>query len=170
MPSALLNGLSESFSAHSVSTILAVGPNQVVLRTRIRHILLGMYQHPSRRITRVDATAFFLIAAIVAYQLMMPPVVSLADNGDFGKVLGHFSIGSPQATQYAPVKRQFDPAYRWPSGFRSSETLLTAVAVGLSSILSKSADFDVRCIGAIHAGLFLWATYLLLPVLISRFE
>jgi len=112
-----------------------------------------------------------VIAAIVLYQLMIPPVVSLGNNGDFGKVSGHFAIGYPPDVEarYAPVKFQHAKRYDYHSEFRSSETMLAAVAAGLSSLLAKSGDFDIRCIGAVHAALFLAAIFLLLPVLAHFF-
>jgi len=98
---------------------------------------------------------------------MLPPVVSLANNGDFGKVLGHFSLGSPFTLEwyFAPVKFRFDPVFTYRAEFRSSETLLAACAIGLSSVISKSGDVDIRTIGFIHGGIFLLAVYLLIPVL-----
>jgi hypothetical protein len=119
------------------------------------------------RRTRLDAIGFILIAGIVIYQSMLPPVVSLGNNGDFGKVLGHFSLGSPFRFEvnYAPVKFHFDPVFTYHPEFRSSETLLAALAIGLSSVFSKTGDVDIRSIGAIHGGIFLLAVYLLMPVL-----
>jgi hypothetical protein len=122
------------------------------------------------RFTRLDLAGFLLIVAIVVYQSMLPPVVSLGNNGDFGKVVGHFSLGTRREVEasYAPVKYTFDPSYKYDSDFRSSKTLLAASAIAISSILSKTGDVDIRCIGAIHAAAFLLAIYLFLPVLGER--
>ena len=119
------------------------------------------------RRTRLDVIGFLLIAGIVIYQSMLPPVVSLGNNGDFGKVLGHFSLGSPLHFEalYAPVKFHFDPVFNYHAEFRSSEILLAVSAIGLSSVVSKTGDVDVRTVGAIHGGIFLLAVYLLIPVL-----
>jgi hypothetical protein len=98
---------------------------------------------------------------------MIPPVVSLGNNGDFGKISGHFSIGYPpdQENSYAPVKFQREPRYEYHAEFRTSENLLAIAAVGLSALVSKSGEFDIRAIGAIHGALFLLSIWLLLPVL-----
>jgi hypothetical protein len=121
---------------------------------------------------RVDRIAFILIAAIVVYQSMIPPVVGLGNNGDFGKISGHFSMGYPPNIEhrYAPLKMQFEPRYEYHAEFRSTENLLAIAAVRVSSIVSKTGDFDMRCIGAIHAALFLLAIWLLLPVLAFFFS
>lgn len=119
------------------------------------------------RRTQLDTIGFLLIAGIVFYQSMLPPVVSLGNNGDFGKVLGHFSLGSPVQFQhnFAPVKFRFDPAFTYHAAFRSSEIPLAAAAIGLSSVLSKTGEVDIRTVGIIHGGIFLLAVYLLIPVL-----
>jgi hypothetical protein len=121
---------------------------------------------------RADRAAFLVIAAIVVYQSMIPPVVALGNNGDFGKISGHFSFGYPPALEYryAPLKFHYDPRYEYHAEFRSTENLLAIAAVGLSAVLSKTGDFDIRCLGAIHAALLLLAVWLLLPVLAQFFS
>lgn len=115
----------------------------------------------------IDATAFLLAALILAWQLFTSPVAGLANNGDFGKILGLFGLGAPAEDEYkfAPTRYSFDPHYRFRSGFYSSETLLVAAAIGLNALCSRPGSFDLRCVGAIHAALFLTALYLLLPTL-----
>src|SRR6202021_166008 len=49
--------------------------------------------------------------------------------------------------------------------FRSSEYLIAAGAFGLSEIILRTGEVDIRIIGAIHSALFLLAIYLFLPVL-----
>ena len=121
---------------------------------------------------RSDRAAFLLIAAIIVYQTMIPPVVSLGNNGDFGKISGHFSIGYPPEieTRYAPLKWQYEPRYDYHPSFRSTENLLAIAAVGLSWLVSKSGEFDIRYVGALHAALFLLGIWLLLPVLAFFFR
>ena len=121
---------------------------------------------------RADGAAFLLIAAIVVYSSMIPPVVSLGNNGDFGKISGHFSFGYPpeQEYHYAPLKFHYEPRYNYHPSFRSTENLLAILAVGLSAVVSKTGEFDIRCLGAIHAALFLLAIWLLLPVLAHFFR
>jgi hypothetical protein len=132
--------------------------------------LLGLAQIALRLLVRrahLDTIGFLLIAGIVFYQSMLPPVVSLGNNGDFGKVLGHFSLGSPVQFQhdFAPVKFRFDPSFTYHAAFRSSEIALAAAAIGLSSVWSKTGEVDIRTVGIIHGGIFLLAVYLLIPVL-----
>ena len=106
-------------------------------------------------------------AAILCYQLLLPPVVGLADNGDFVKVIGRFGLhGKVYRTyQFIDTVYEFDPERRWVGAFYSSEILLTLPALVLNSLLSKDGTFDLRLIGIIHGALFLAALWLFAPLL-----
>ena len=105
--------------------------------------------------------------AMLCYQLMLPPVVALADNGDFGKVIGRFALFAKNNLTYrfSDTVYYFDPPHRWVSDFYSTETPLARAAIALNSALSKDGAFDIRAIGAIHCALFLLALWLLAPLL-----
>lgn len=104
---------------------------------------------------------------VICWQLMLRPVVGLANNGDFGKVLGSFGLGAPpeHAFRFADTKYDFDPRYFYKNGFFSSEFILVVPALALSAMLSKSGRFDLRCMGLIHGGLFLLAIILFVRLL-----
>lgn len=108
-----------------------------------------------------------VLAAILAFQLFVPPSVGLANNGDFSKVIGVFGLGAPSDDEfrYVHLTYHFDPQYRWKSGFYSSATLLVAAAIGLNPLFAKGGSFDLRWMGLIHGVLFLLAAYLLQELL-----
>src|ERR1700761_6784962 len=90
-----------------------------------------------------------LAAAILSYQLFVPPVVALANNGDFVKILGSFDL-YPRINQvylFADTTYEFHPDRHWVSGFYSTETPIVQVAIWLNSLLSKDGNFDIRVIG-----------------------
>jgi hypothetical protein len=111
----------------------------------------------------VLATAGFLLG----WQLMLPPVVGVANNGDFGKLLGRYSLGAPieHEADFADTRYDFNSRYHYESGFHSSESLLIGAALAVNSVLSKDGSFDLRVIGLIHALLLLTAWALFLPLL-----
>jgi hypothetical protein len=115
----------------------------------------------------IGPAALLVAAAILTWQIFVPPVVGLANNGDFGKLIGRYGLGAPSENEhwFAPTKYTFDPRYRFKSGFESSERLLVARAIRLHKLLSDSPRFDIRVMGAVHAAVFLLALALLLPVL-----
>src|SRR5690349_11584082 len=104
-----------------------------------------------------------VFAVILGVQLFVPPYLGLANNGDFSKVLGLFSLGAPREDvyKYVNLTYRFDDSYHWEAGYYSSETLLAAAPIVLKRNLSKDASFDLRWMGLVHTLLFLLAVYLL---------
>lgn len=106
-------------------------------------------------------------AAILFYQLILPPVVGLADNGDFAKVIDRFGLHAKvyRTYEFIDTVYEFHPERHWVSGFYSTEILLTIPALALNSLLSKDGTFDLRLMGIIHGTLFLTALWLFAPLL-----
>src|SRR5450432_416946 len=117
------------------------------------------------------SSAVVLAAAVflLGWQLMLPPVVGVANNGDFGKLLGRYSLGAPidHEADFADTRYEWNLRYRYESGFHSSESLPIGAALALNSVLSKDGSFDLRLMGLIHGGLLLTALALFLPLLDS---
>lgn len=116
---------------------------------------------------RLASCAFLLAVAILSFQLFVPPVIGLADNGDFSKMIGRFALRAPVEFEnaYATTKYTFSPSYWYLSGFWSCETLLLIPAVWINSTVFGDGIFDLRCAGVVHAALFLLALYLILPLI-----
>jgi hypothetical protein len=109
----------------------------------------------------------FAAAAILFYQLIIPPVVGLADNGDFPKVIGRFDLSARvhRTYQFVDTVYEFRSDKHWVSDFYSLEIALAYPALWLNSLLSKDNNFDLRCIGVVHGALFLAAVWLFAPLL-----
>ena len=91
-------------------------------------------------------------AVILSVQLLVPPIVGLANNGDFEKVMAPVGLGLPDrplrgaalvvgSTRFAVV-----PPHASRSGALYSEILLTGLAVKFNLWLSPDGDryFDIR--------------------------
>jgi len=118
--------------------------------------------------TPLRALLLTAAAAIVLFwELMTPPVTGVADNGDFGKLLGRYGLGSGQDFNYAGTKYFFKDEYSYYSDFGSSELVLIAPAIAINGVISKDGSFDIRVMGAVHALLFLLGVYLLATALES---
>src|ERR1700730_6635730 len=115
------------------------------------------------------SSALVLAAAVLllGWQLMLPPVVGVANNGDFGKLLGRYGLGAPihHEVAFADTRYEFDARYHYESGFYSSESILIGAALALNSVLSKDGSFDLRLMGLIHGTLLLTALSVVMPVL-----
>ena len=120
---------------------------------------------------RLEWLALLLAAAAVVFQAFLPPSVGLANNGDFPKIIGQFDLGNPSddrdVFRFADTRYVVAPKYHYESRFYSSELVLFAAALGLNSVSLDPDFFDVRVMGAVHAGLFLLAFYRLLPLVRS---
>jgi hypothetical protein len=114
--------------------------------------------------TRVFSTA---AAVVLVWQLMLPPVIGVANNGDFSRTYGVFHLTMPVADEvrYSVTRYQFDRQVNYFGGFYSSEILLVPPALALNAIFSKDGAFDVRFLGLIHGAVFLAAFCLFLPLL-----
>ncbi len=118
---------------------------------------------PSRRSALLVAGALAAAAAAIVTTLMVPPVVGLADNGDFDRVgtpSGLVSVSArPEDRFYRWMQPRFDHAARRAdvSASRTSESLLVEIAVAAAKLLSRAPRFDVRFLGAVHAALLLVA-------------
>ena len=80
-----------------------------------------------------------IIAAAAGCQLFLPPLIGLADNGDFARIAGRFDIGHTTGLYderyfyFFRSKHEIDPKHHWDSNFFSSELLLAAIAVQVNT-------------------------------------
>ncbi len=129
-----------------------------------------MIRRPKFR-ERIGWSALAAAAAILAFQILVPPAIGLADNGDFAKITGRFNL-------YPPVADLRDSAFRYinleydiradshiDTGFHSSETLLIRLAMLLNRAISPPGVFNLRLMGVVHAAVFLLALALLIDLL-----
>src|SRR5204862_5866459 len=105
--------------------------------------------------TRRKLALLLLFLLPVVWQLWVPPYTGLADNGDFAKVVGRFSLGpsehSEQDTFHFFIREwRMDPKFDWVSPYWGVEVWLSKAALWLSG----SSLFDVRWLGLIHVLLF----------------
>jgi len=100
------------------------------------------------------------VAAILSYQLFMPPIVGLADQGDFRRTIGKIGFGPEHAgnLNIAWVERKYVPSQDFRSRTWeqfSSEYLFVGAAVLLNKLVSKDGNFDLLVMGFVHALTFL---------------
>lgn len=118
--------------------------------------------------TRSERFVLTLVAAIILYQLIVPPSVGIADNGDFARIavkedLMYLTSSRENVFEYVVTKYKFDPGNRrYDPGFISSENVLLHVAVLLNRLVSKDGLFDVRVLGIVQTCFFLLGIWLIL--------
>ncbi len=118
--------------------------------------------NPTRRLSRSVLWLWLpaaLFVAIVAWQVLGPTPIGLANNDDFAKVLGHF--GFWPITSVAGVRddhtlfKYFAPEYIfrypvWDSGIPSSAFVTAGAAARIARVALPPGRFDLRIVGAIH--------------------
>ncbi len=108
-------------------------------------------------------------ALILFWQLLVPPITGIADNGDFIR-MGRFGYGpkdkAPDAKfNYVGAKYVPDPKYRYPALEQfSSEYFLAGAAIYATRAITNGGEMDIRLVGLVHLLAFLIAFGRLLRV------
>ena len=119
---------------------------------------------------RWTAPVLALVAALLAWQLFVPPIVGLADQGDFDRLWRWFGISAPsddpeqRYLRYLIREWRIDPAAAVSSGFVSADLLFVAASIPLNALLSERGVYDIRALGAVRAAMLLLCAFLLMRV------
>ncbi len=95
-----------------------------------------------------------LFALAVIYQVLIPPVVGLPDNGDFQRMtqsVGLTPADSGKTDGYCSFTRYYswDPTHRGKP-FPSAELLFVGLALLVNGVLCKNGLFDILSLGLVH--------------------
>lgn len=115
--------------------------------------------NPARRLPMAILLA--TAAALVCWQILIQPILGLANNGDFPRLIGRYAlvpVDSETGSDFAYVVEHYkiDPMLYWHSGHFSSELLMIRPAVWLWRQFGGTV-FDIRIIGAVHGACFMIA-------------
>jgi hypothetical protein len=111
-----------------------------------------------------------LAGVLLIWQLFVPPIIGLADQGDFLRVLGplgYAPVPKGPEHKYWYVTRTYvkDPSYRQPRWDQiSSEILLARIAITVNNLFGDPKTFDITIFGFTHTLVFLLALARLLYV------
>ncbi len=101
------------------------------------------------------------VAAILAYQLFIPPVIGLADQNDFKRTIGRLGYGAVHSDGSLNIAF-VEPKYVPNPDFRerdwdqlTSELLFTEAALLVNKVVSKDGSLDITVMGLVHALAFL---------------
>ncbi len=109
----------------------------------------------------VAGILFIALAAIVSFQLFVPPIVGIADNHDYGRIMGRLGLTPQVSTQedryFGWLVRRYDldPQKVYPYGPSSTQTLLVRLAVLGNRLATRRPVVDIRAAGAVNAILYL---------------
>jgi hypothetical protein len=108
---------------------------------------------------RLEAAVLFILTVAIAYQLLVDPIVGMADNRDFARLmdpagLDYRSVADYRETVFQFVETKF--AFVKPSSHRylTSQRPILAAAKVLNGVLAKDDKFDLRSLGLCNLALY----------------
>jgi hypothetical protein len=121
----------------------------------------------------LELTLLALAATALAFQLLVPPILGIADNGDFSRVAEPLGIFPPEDAGAAAYFGWILPEYRfdakriWLHGLccYSSQTLFGVAAVPMGLVISPPGRFRLEAMGIVNAIGLLAAFFVLLIAL-----
>ncbi len=122
---------------------------------------------------RLEITVLLLLTGAIAYQLFVDPVVGMADNRDFARLMDPAGIDYQSVAEYREtVFRFLDTKFAFvaPSSHRylTSERPILGVAKVLNRLLSKDGKFDVQVLGFCNLVLYAGALFIFLRAFRAR--
>lgn len=117
--------------------------------------------------TRLEAAALLIAAGIISYHIFIPPLIGLADSGDFGRItpwrgLSHVPTEYDQMYfSYFNSKYRIIPKWDGPDWYLTSTSLLIAPARWISIRIGQDQYFDIRILSSIHLAIFLIGLWLI---------
>lgn len=122
-------------------------------------------------------SGWLLTAACLFYfswRLFVPPVIGVANNGDFPKITGWMAVGPVSGSydddeyRYVTTRYTRSPKFAWQSHYYSSEQFFAWAGDGLARLWQRSGEFDVRWMGLVHLSVlmagFAWLMAALQPM------
>jgi hypothetical protein len=127
----------------------------------------------ARRWPMWEATVVAVLGVLVGVQLFVPPIVGMADNGDFVKIAARLCLQLPATLVHNPDRywHYFISSYEvapqhclvtWPW---SSMVPIVWVAKHLHRLVGIEAHFDIRVLGAVCAAMWMACAWGMLRLL-----
>jgi hypothetical protein len=121
---------------------------------------------PFHRRSSIDLAFGVLVVLLVVWQLFLPPVLSVANDHDFEKILGSLCLAPAPTDQtpyfdYTVLRYTYDPnsCIDWP--MRTTNHAAFRVGLWLDHAIFSKTDFDLRAMGIVY-GLIFFAGFLTL--------
>ncbi|MBW3561545.1 MAG: hypothetical protein KY437_03525 [Actinobacteria bacterium] len=113
----------------------------------------------SARLVFISGGSAALVAVAILYQLLVPPVVGLADNGSYQRVMGpvgmRHTVEDLDEVHFNHLRTEYavgpGPTAGAELDYPSSERLFAQVALWADRLLTDPSWFDIRAVGLVHA-------------------
>ncbi len=105
----------------------------------------------TKRLT-IERAFFILFGLILLSQLFIPPIVGLADNGDFARIMEKVGIQQGQNKEFlGNINLTFPISCNYNiKGYQSSELIFVLTSILINAIISKDGLYHLLTLGAVH--------------------
>lgn len=116
---------------------------------------------------RPEIVSVCALVFILLYVLMLRPIIGVADNGDFSRIMGstglYYIPSGFDERYFGFVNREYRIGIPIPfgGGYFSTEIFMVALAVFLSQSVLSSGIFDIRYLSFIYSIVFIAAVFLI---------
>jgi hypothetical protein len=115
---------------------------------------------------RFEWLLLLLLAVLLVGQLLVPPIVGLADNGDYVRITAPLGLKAPadnwEDRYFLYVNQKYVVVPRTAPYFFSSQLLLGETALAADRLVTRDASFDLRFLAGLHLLLYLLGLSLVL--------
>ena len=123
----------------------------------------------NNKVFNLEHLAIFIAGITLIYVLMIKPIIGVADNGDFGRIMGmtglDYTSSDRQDRYFGYMNRTYitTPSGDLQSGYFSSEIFVVKVAKLMNNLVFRGGNtFDIRFLALLYALLLLGAIYLMI--------
>lgn len=121
-----------------------------------------------KKLLRLESAVLLAAAVIIVCLLMVRPLVGIANNGDFERIMGTVGLADLQPEEpfaekyFTYFHSQYAISHVGLGGYISTQLIPVFIAAGINLALFSRELFDIRFLAALYAALFMGALYLLM--------
>lgn len=117
--------------------------------------------------TRLEVAVLLIAAGIIAFQVFIPPLIGLADSGDFERITAYRGLSHVPTEYEQKYFSYFNSKYRiipkWKGEwYKTSTSLLIVPSRWFSIRIGQDQFFDIRILAAMHVLVFMLGLWLIL--------
>jgi hypothetical protein len=116
---------------------------------------------------RLEAAVLIMLSVAIAYQLFAEPIIGMADNRDFARLmdpagLDYRSVADYRESVFQFVETKFAFVKRSSYRYLTSQRPVLGAAKVLNGLIAKDDKFDIRSLGLCNLALYLVAVFIFL--------
>jgi hypothetical protein len=121
------------------------------------------------KLFRVEFVAIMFVLIILTFILMVKPIIGVADNGDFSRIMSSTGLGysaeNGEGRFFSFINRLYsinEVSPKVQEFYISTEIILVKAAIFLNKLVTNDKTFDIRFLSLIYLTLFIFSIYIIL--------